>query len=315
MRSSDGSQIFLSLVVPVFNEQDSLRTLHDEIQEATRHIVGGVEIIYINDGSSDQSLDILMSLSKARVLSFPRNLGKSQALQAGFDAARGKYIITMDSDLQDDPKEVQNFLLMLERADLVVGWKQKRLDPRRRKFASRVANGTVRMLTGLRVHDMNCGFKAYRAHVAKSLRLYGDMHRYIPAIIHGQGFRVIEMAVHHRSRQYGKSKYGAGRFIKSAFDFITFLFLQKFFDRPMHFFGLIGVLFGLFGGAITVYLIGLKFFTGALIGGRPLLLFGVLFIVVGGQVLSLGFLGELILRMRGADERAYVLALDHENIV
>ena len=287
----------LSIVVPVFNEEESVADLHKEIVDTLRPLNHPYEVIFVDDGSNDGTLAELKKLSPAKAISFSRNFGKSQALQAGFDEADGDYIVTLDGDLQDDPREIPRLVSAInEGADLICGWKHKRQDPFSKKIASKIANGAARMFTGVDVHDMNCGFKIYRPHVAKSLRLYGDMHRYIPSLASHMGFAVGEVAVNHRPRQFGASKYGLGRFINSSFDFITLIFLRRFTDRPMHLFGLFGSVLFMLGVLVLGYLSWEKIFEGASIGSRPLLLLGALLVIVGFQSFSLGFIGELIIR-------------------
>jgi len=299
----------ISFVIPVYDEEESVGQLHKEIVEVMRPLNILYEIIFIDDGSADNTLGELKKLSPAIVISFTRNFGKSQALQVGFDEAKGDYIITMDGDLQDDPNEIPSFIKAVKKGegDLVCGWKQKRADPFSKRFVSKIANGVTRLLTGTNVHDMNCCFKLYKRDVAKSLRLYGDMHRYIPSIVSNMGFRITEVPVHHRARLFGKTKYGAGRLVSGMFDFITLVFLRKFIDRPMHFFGLLGFLLSFAGIVILGYLSYLKLFEEVLIGNRPLLLLGILLVVVGFQSLSLGFIGELLIRQNSDTKRNFVI--------
>jgi len=289
----------ISVIIPVFNEGESVATLHAELCAVLRKVGQPFEIIFVDDGSTDCTLSELKKLQPVRVLSFSRNFGKSQALQAGFAAAKGEYIFTMDGDLQDDPSEIPNFLEVQEEtsADLVVGWKQHRLDSFAKNSISKIANGITRSCTGTAVHDMNCCFKLYCREAAQALNLYGDMHRYIPALLAIQGFRITEMPIRHRERKFGVSKYGNfRRFSKSFFDFITLILLRRFTDRPMHMFGMIGSLFSLIGVVILSYLSYLKLFLGEAIGNRPLLLLGILLVVIGIQLFSSGFLGELMIR-------------------
>jgi len=298
----------ISIVVPVYNEEASVAVLHKEIVDVVRPLGYSYEIIFVDDGSRDRTFAELKKLSPAKIISFSRNFGKSQALQAGFDEAQGDYIVTLDGDLQDDPREIPRLVSAInEGADLICGWKHKRQDPFSKKIASKIANGVARMFAGVSVHDMNCGFKIYRPHVAKGLRLYGDMHRYIPSVASSMGFSIGEITVNHRPRQFGKTKYGFGRFINSAFDFITLIFLRRFTDRPMHFFGLFGSLLFTLGTLILIYLSWEKIFQGMLIGNRPLLLLGVLLVVVGFQSFSLGFIGELIIRQSASGRRDFVV--------
>ncbi len=287
---------FLSIVIPVYNERESLPPLYEELKAALEPLPPS-EIIFIDDGSRDGSLEVLKSLPDVSVFSFVRNYGKSKALELGFREARGNYIITLDGDLQDDPAEIPHFLQALESGDdLVTGWKVHRKDPFEKRFVSKIANGVTRALAGSPVHDMNCGFKGYRAEVAKGLQFFGDMHRYIPAVVLHQGYRVSEIPINHRERKFGRSKYGVWRLFAGFFDLLTILFLRRFFDRPMHFFGITGMLSGGIGGIILIYLAWLKVGAGEAIGSRPLLFLGILLVVVGFQLLSLGLLGELVVR-------------------
>ena len=238
-----------------------------------------------------------------------RNFGKSQALQAGFNEAHGSYIITMDGDLQDDPNEIPNFLKKIKEvnADLIVGWKQRRLDPSNKKIASCLANKITNIFTGVKVHDMNCCFKIYKSEVAKQLALYGDLHRFIPALVVSMGYKVTEMPVNHRLRRFGKSKYGVIRLFTSLFDFSSLVFLRRFMDRPMHFFGGLGFIFGGAGFLVLLYLTYIKIFGNILIGNRPLLLFGILLVLLGVQLFSLGFIGDMVIRSGPSGARNFVI--------
>lgn len=308
-RKSRSSQKMISFIIPVYNEAQSVNELYSEILDATKSLPYSYEIIFIDDGSTDDTLNELRKLSSATILSFTRNFGKSQALQAGFDEAKGDYIITLDSDLQDDPNEIPQFIKKAEEnnADLICGWKQKRADPTLKRIVSRFANFVTRKLTGAKVHDMNCCFKLYKRNVAKSIRFYGDMHRYVPSIVAGMGFSIDEIPVHHRPRKYGKTKYGIGRLASGLFDFLTLIFLRKFIDRPMHFFGMWGFALTFIGSGILIYLAWIRIFFEELIGGRPLLLLGLLLVIVGFQVFSLGFLGELIIRQATDNKRNFLI--------
>jgi dolichol-phosphate mannosyltransferase len=299
----------ISVLIPVFNEKESVSVLHSELISVLIKLGTPHEIIFIDDGSTDGTLDELKKLSPARIISFSRNFGKSQALQAGFRAAKGDFIFTMDGDLQDDPKEIPSFLekVQNENVDLICGWKERRLDSLSKRIVSKFANGLTRLLTGTKVHDMNCGFKLYKRDVANTIELYGDMHRYIPAIVAAHGFRISEKSVNHRKRQFGESKYGNfRRFSKSFFDFVTLLLIRRFIDRPMHFFGIMGTFLSLTGMFILVYLSYIKFFQQASIGNRPLLLLGILLMVIGIQLFSSGFLGELLIR-QNTKQRIYTI--------
>ena len=289
----------ISIVVPVLNEKESVSILHRELVSVLEGLHMPFEIIFIDDGSTDGTRDELRKLKPARILFFTRNFGKSQALQAGFRVAQGEYIITMDGGLQDDPREIPQFLEKAQREDLdlVCGWKQRRRDGFLKNTVSRFANSVTRILTGTTVHDMNCGFKLYRRHVALTLNLNGDMHRYIPSLVASQGFRVGEVPVHHRERKFGASKYGNfRRFFKSFFDLVTLVLLRKFTDRPMHLFGILGSLFTCIGFLVLAHLSYVKVVHGVAIGNRPMLMLGVLLVVIGVQLFSSGFLGELLVR-------------------
>lgn len=306
----------ISVLIPVYNEEGSVALLHAELLAVLGKVGQPFEILFLDDGSTDGTLAALQALAPARVISFTRNFGKSQALQAGFAVAKGDVIFTMDGDLQDDPHEIPLFIEQMEksRADLVCGWKRRRQDSAAKRLVSRVANWLTRFFTGTAVHDMNCGFKLYRKEVAKSLTLHGDMHRYIPALVAAQGFRISEVAVNHRERKFGVSKYGNfRRFFKASFDFLTLLLIRRFVDRPMHLFGIIGSLFSLAGFGILAYLAYLKIIVGVLIGGRPLLLLGVLLVVIGIQLFSSGFLGELLIR-QGGRRAVYTIREESERV-
>ncbi len=286
----------VSIVIPLYNERDSVLPLYKELQEAVRGLPSH-EIIYVDDGSNDGTLESLKELQGVSILSFVRNHGKSKALEAGFAEARGTYIVTLDGDLQDDPREIPKFIAALEAgSDLVTGWKVHRKDPFEKRFVSKIANGMARILAGSSVHDMNCGFKGYRAEVAKGIEFFGDMHRYIPAVVLHQGYSVSEIPINHRERKFGRSKYGVWRLFAGFFDLITLLFVRRFFDRPMHFFGLGGLAIGALGTLILMYLSWLRLVDGLTIGNRPMLFFGILLVVVGIQFLSLGLVGELVVR-------------------
>jgi glycosyltransferase involved in cell wall biosynthesis len=294
-------KVALSVVIPLYNEQASLRELYQEIRRICeeKHLVW--EIVFVDDGSTDDSFQVLEDLHNSdpnvKALQFRQNVGKSEALSAGFQAASGKWIVTMDADLQDDPAEIPRLLEKLEPGyDVVSGWKKKRRDPISRRFLSRIYNRVTGWLTGLRIHDMNCGLKIYRQEVVRSLNIYGELHRYIPVLAHREGFRVGEIPVNHRARKYGRSKYGMSRIVKGLLDLITVLFLSRYTRRPLHLFGALGLLFTLAGGGITLYLVILRITRMVYLSNRPLLFIGVLLIIVGIQFVSIGLLGEMITR-------------------
>ncbi len=292
----------LSVVIPLFNEEESLRTLHAEIMAACDPLGLLYEIIYVDDGSADGSFPVLESLYSAnpdrvKVIQFRKNSGKSDALSAGFAAASGKRVVTMDADLQDDPSEIPGLLARLEDGfDLVSGWKKKRRDPISKKLPSRLFNAVTSLLTGIRIHDFNCGLKAYRREVLHSLEVYGELHRYIPVLAHWEGYRVGEVKVHHRARKYGKTKYGMSRFFKGPLDLLTVMFLGRYTRRPLHLFGIVGFITSMLGMIITVYLIVLRLTRVSYLSNRPLFFVGIMLILLGIQFISIGLLGEMITR-------------------
>jgi glycosyltransferase involved in cell wall biosynthesis len=292
-------KIEVSVVIPVLNERENLQELYNRLTETLTGLNRAYEIIFVDDGSSDGSAELSRSLVQSdpcvTLVELRRHFGKAAALQVGFQVAKGDIIITMDGDLQDDPVEIPRFLEALDGGvDLVSGWKKMRQDPLTKTLPSRLFNLVTSTLTGIKLQDFNCGFKAYRREVVESLDLYGELHRYIPVLAHANGFRIGEIAVNHRPRCYGKSKYSFERFLRGAFDLLTVLFLGSFKRRPLHLFGLIGMAFAGVGFAIDLYL-SLLWLTGiAYIGNRPLLILGTLLIIVGVQVLIFGLLAEMI---------------------
>ena len=292
------SPSLVSVVVPLFNEEATLAALYEEVRAALDAKGLAWEIVYVDDGSTDKSHQELVRLHAAhtnvRVVRLRRNFGKAVALSAGFEAATGDVVVTMDADLQDDPAEIPLLLEKLEEGyDLVSGWKCDRQDPFARRLFSRVYNGTTGIVTGVRLHDMNCGLKIYRAEVLENVRLYGDLHRFVPVLAHHLGFRTAEIPVNHRPRLNGRSRYGIERYARGFFDLLTVAYLGRYRHRPLHFFGGIGMLLGSAGSAILLYLTVLKL-SGSAIGGRPLLMLGILLVVVGIQFFSLGLVGEML---------------------
>lgn len=290
----------VSIVIPVFNEDESLPELEQAIADALNPTFS-YEVIFVDDGSSDDSWKVITSLSEqkemVRGIRFHHNYGKSVALQAGFEASKGKYVVTMDADLQDDPKEVPEMIKLLEHDgyDLVSGWKKERHDPISKTIPSKFFNFVTRKVAGIDLHDFNCGLKAYRAEVVENIYLYGELHRYIPMLAKREGYsRIVEKVVKHHPRKYGKTKFGFSRFMNGFLDLVTITFVQRYLQKPMHFFGTIGVLLLLIGGGINTYLAFIKFVYGSGIGDRPLLFLGILLMVVGVQFFSTGLLGELI---------------------
>ena len=260
---------------------------------------GRYEVIFVDDGSTDKSFQILRQIHRdnprMKVVRFRRNYGKSAGLAIGFERARGKYVFTMDADLQDDPNELPALLAKLrEGYDLVSGWKKKRYDPIQKTLPSKLFNAVTSWASGIKLHDFNCGLKGYRQEVVKSLNVYGEMHRYLPALAHWQGFRVTEIPVQHHPRIHGVSKFGASRFVKGFLDLLTVLFTTRYVKRPLHLFGTLGSICVFLGIALNLYLTIEWFLGETFLSNRPLTLLGILLIIVGVQSFSIGLLGELI---------------------
>jgi len=288
----------ISVVIPVHNEERSVALLLDELGSALEPLGRPWEAVFVDDGSDDGTFSALTRLHAAadnvRVVRLRRNFGKAAALQAGFEAAQGDVVVTIDGDLQDDPTEIPRLLAKLDEGfDLVSGWKTKRRDPWSRRIPSKVFNVVTGRLSGLRLHDLNCGLKAYRAEVLGGLRIYGELHRFIPVLAHYRGFRVAELPVNHRPREHGRSRYGMERYLRGFLDLLTVTFMGRYRHRPLHLFGGLGLVLGGAGSLVLVYMAVLKL-GGEAIGHRPLLTLGVLLVVVGMQFLSLGLLSELI---------------------
>ena len=288
----------ISVVVPVHDEEDSVEPLFDELLAALDPLGTEWEVLFVDDGSTDGTFGVLTRLHDRepgiRIVRLRRNFGKAAALAAGFAEAAGDVVVTIDGDLQDDPAEIPRLLAKLDEGfDLVSGWKTRRRDPLRRRVVSRVFNTVTGRISGLRLHDLNCGLKAYRAEVLRGLRLYGELHRFIPVLAHYRGFRVAEVSVNHRPRGHGRSRYGMERYLRGFFDLLTVTFMGRYRYRPLHLFGGLGLLLGGAGFVLLAYLTVLKVM-GHAIGQRPLLTLGVLLLVVGIQLFSLGLIGELV---------------------
>jgi glycosyltransferase involved in cell wall biosynthesis len=301
----------ISVVVPVHDEERSVEPLYEELRAALEPLGRRWEAVFVDDGSADGSFAALTRLHAAApnvvVVRLRRNFGKSAALAAGFRHASGDVVVTIDADLQDDPAEIPRLLAKLDEGfDLVSGWKTERRDRLTRRLLSRIFNGVVGRVSGLRLHDMNCGLKAYRADVVRNLRIYGELHRFLPVLAHDRGYRVAELPVNHRRREHGRSRYGVERYMRGFLDFMTVWFMGRYRHRPLHLFGGLGLTLGAIGTVLLVYLTVLKL-SGEAIGHRPLLTLGVLLVVVGLQFFSLGLLSELITshheeRTGGADD-------------
>jgi len=294
------SALDISVVVPVRNEAGTVVELARQVAAvADGAQLALAEILFVDDGSSDGSWAVLAELAarepRVRALRLRRNFGKATALDVGIRESTGAVIVTMDADLQDDPAELPRFLAaMTEDVDLVSGWKQARQDPLGKTLPSRFFNWVTARLSGVPLHDFNCGYKAYRREIFDTITLYGELHRYVPVLAHGRGFRVTELAVRHHPRRYGRSNYGVERIAKGFLDLLTVLMLSRFASRPGHLFGGLGLALGAVGFAVLAYLSGLKLLTGAEIGDRPLLLLGVMLAIIAVQVTLFGVLGELI---------------------
>lgn len=293
----------ISIVVPAKDEQDSLRPLVKQIRAAleTASLVEEAEIILVDDGSRDATWHVMQKLFEKfpdvlRVVRLRRTFGKATALNAGFHVARGQVIITMDADLQDDPREIPRFLDALESFDLVCGWRRRRLDPTSKTIPSRIFNRVSAWATGIPLHDFNCGYKAYRREVIERIRIHGELYRYIPVFAHDEGFRVGEIEVTHHPRTLGVSKFGFERYLRGFLDLLTVLATTRFMRRPAHLFGGIGVILGLLGVLVLSYLSALWFF-GHPIGARPLFFLGILMLICALQMISLGIVSELLIRI------------------
>ena len=291
----------ISIVIPVFNEHESIVDLYSEICEIIS-LYNDWEIIFIDDGSSDGSAEIIIDIaskdSKVKLIRFFRNFGKSAALSEGFKYAKGDVIITMDADLQDDPKEIPNLVKKIgEGFDLVSGWKKIRHDPWTKTFPSKIFNFITKLLTGVKIHDFNCGLKAYRSAVIKSIEIFGGRHRYIPALAGQNNFSVSEIIVNHRPRKFGVTKYGGSRLFHGFFDLLTILFLNKYTQHPLHFFGMIGLTTFTVGSLTELVVLYYKFWLGDPFAKHiALLLLGVIFLFIGVQFFSIGLLGEMMAR-------------------
>lgn len=297
----------ISAVVPVFNEEESLLKFYGELTKSLKELKRGYEIVFVDDGSTDRTLSILKEITKkdtqVKIYSFRKNQGKAEALTYGFKKAQGDLIVTLDADLQDKPSEIKK---LLDKADegweVVCGWRKERKDPFKKIASSRVFNYFAGIFWGLHLHDYNCGLKLYTKDAARSLYLYGGMHRFIPILVFQQGFTVTEASVVHDERKFGKSKYGFSKLWKDLPDIFTMLFLTRYSSRPLHFFGTVGSLF-LFIGLIMLLYLSILHFQGEAIGRRPLLTFGMLFVLGGFQVIFTGFLADLILNISHRKEQ------------
>jgi glycosyltransferase involved in cell wall biosynthesis len=298
--AQQNQQSSVSVIIPLLNEEESLPELALQLEGELKKVANNRwEVIFVDDGSTDRSYEVLKRINKMnpkfRAIRFRCNYGKSAALAVGFNEAKGSIILTMDADLQDDPAEIPNLIAKLnEGYDLVSGWKKKRFDPISKTIPSKFFNFVTSTMTGVKLHDFNCGLKAYRRDVVKTIQVYGEMHRYLPALAHWEGFRVSEIPVQHHARRYGKTKFGLTRFLKGFLDLLTLLFTTRYLKRPLHFFGTFGALFAITGFVIDAWLTVEWALGKTALSNRPLALLGIALIIVGVQFVSMGLLGELI---------------------
>tara|TARA_B100001029_G_C15009343_1_gene423206 strand:- start:178 stop:1110 length:933 start_codon:yes stop_codon:yes gene_type:complete len=295
----------ISIIVPVFNEAESINNLYIEILNYVKDI-NKFEIVFVDDGSSDNSSGVIKKIvendTNVKLIRLYKNFGKADALSEGFNYCNGDYVITMDADLQDDPAEISNLIYKLDEGwDLVSGWKKNRKDPLEKKIPSKFFNKVTCFLTGVNIHDFNCGLKAYRKEVIKSIDLYGGLHRYIPALTKQMGFTVTEIIVNHRERKFGESKYGGARYFHGFFDLLTVLFIGNYLRKPLHFFGKLGLCMSIFGFGILSYLT-FGWFNGVWISDRPVFFLGMLLIILSVQFFSIGFLGDLVVKLVGQNK-------------
>jgi glycosyltransferase involved in cell wall biosynthesis len=298
----------LSIVIPIFNEEENVPILAEEIRRALDPQGICYEVIAVDDGSTDRSWARLEAVRAADprwiLVALRRNFGQTAALSAGFDHARGQVIVPLDGDLQNDPADIPTLLALAKEYDIVSGWRKSRQDPfLNRRLPSMLANWLISKVTGVRLHDYGCTLKAYRREIVEHLRLYGEMHRFIPAIASWMGITFVEVETHHRPRRFGRSKYGMARTVRVILDLITVKFLLSFATKPIQVFGMLGMAAAAAGGAIGAYLTALKLIWGAQIGGRPLLFLGILLIVVGVQFIVMGLLGEMLVRIYHESQR------------
>lgn len=304
----------ITIIVPVFNEEEGLHPFYKELKKALVELKEEYEMLFIDDGSTDKSLEKLKSMAKEdktlKVFSFRRNLGKAEALTFGFAKAKGEYVVTLDADLQDKPTEINKLLKKCKQGtEVVCGWRKERKDQSQMVVISRIFNYILSRIFDVQIHDYNCGLKVYTRDAAKSLRLYGGLHRFIPLLAYEQGFTVDEVIVEHQSRKYGKSKYGFSKIWKDLPDMFTMIFLTKYSKRPLHFFGLIGVAFIVIGSIILIYITLLHYFYGVVISRRPILFLGMLLEITGLQIFFTGFLADLMINISHAPKM-----MDEENL-
>ncbi len=303
----------ISIVIPLYNEEESIVLLHTEILKTTENLLYTFEYIYVNDGSTDKSLSILKKLkndyNNISIINFKKNFGKSIALSTGFSEANGNMIITIDADLQDNPNEIPRFIKKInEGYDLVSGWKKDRKDPIVKLISSKIFNLTVSKLSKLKLNDFNCGYKIYKKEVIEHIKVYGELHRFLPVLAHEKGFKVGEIIVDHKKREFGESKYGnlgLSRLKNYLLDPINVILITKYSKKPIHFFGNFGLIIFTLGFSICTYLTLIWLFTEQAIGNRPLLFLGILMLIVGIQLISFGLLGEIIVSEKPKNTKEY----------
>ena len=301
----------ISVVIPLLNEAESILLLAGEIRKSLKNINASYEVIFVDDGSTDKSLKIIKDICRQdkrfKYISFNKNYGKSAALQIGFKQTSGDVVITMDADLQDDPNEIPALISKIEEGyDLVSGWKKVRHDPFIKRTSSKFFNFVTGLMSGIKIHDFNCGLKAYKKSVIETIHVYGELHRYMPVLANWNGFKVGEIPVKHHPRRYGKTKFGISRFFKGFIDLLTVYFTTRYIKRPMHFFGFLGVISFLVGLAVNGYLAFEKIFGDKALSNRPLLFLGMLLIIVGIQFFSVGLLGEMLVH-NSMDDKDYII--------
>ncbi|MBI4825822.1 MAG: glycosyltransferase family 2 protein [Nitrospirae bacterium] len=310
--------MFVSIVVPLYNEEESIPHLYSSLKSAMDAGGKAYELIFIDDGSTDRTMSLIKELAKkdgnVKPLSFRRNFGQTAAFAAGFDYAKGDVIVTIDGDLQNDPKDIPKLLSLIGEYDIVSGWRRNRKDKLiSRRLPSVMANRLISWVTGVKLHDYGCSLKAYKADVVKNINLYGEMHRFIPAVASWYGVKIAEVETTHHPRKYGTSKYGIGRTMNVILDLITVKFLQSFSTKPLQAFGPWGLLSCATGVIISLYLTIIKL-SGQAIGGRPLLLLGILLIIVGIQLIGMGLLGELLVRVYHESQKKPIYTLRNSEI-
>ncbi|MDP8214032.1 MAG: glycosyltransferase family 2 protein [Candidatus Euphemobacter frigidus] len=309
---NENNSINLSVLIPLLNEKENLHPLFEKLERELKGLNLTWEVIFVDDGSTDDSLQVLKEIASLsapiKIIRLRRNFGKSAALAAGFDLVRGEKVITMDADLQDDPEEIPVLLKKLDEGfDLISGWRMNRRDRRVKRYTSRIFNRVASMLTGIKIHDFNCGLKAFRREVVKDIIVYGELHRYIPVIAYWKGYKVGEVKVKHHPRAYGKSKFGVYRFFAGFMDMLTVMFMTKYSKKPLHLFGGVGLLLFLVGFIINAYLVVQNLIGRDFLRVRPLMFLGVLLMLVGFQLISTGLLGEMMTMSLHKRKEEYII--------